>query len=199
MATGETVGEGEVHGAIEGATLAPDGVEHGADIFPPFDATTFPSQLLWLAITFVAFYYLMANVALPRIAGILESRRDRIASDLDTAQRLKQESDEAIASYEAALAEARANAYGIAEEAREAARKVVDARRAEIEAELGEKLAAAESRIGEIKGEAMRQVGTIASEIAAAIVDKLAGLSTGSADVDAAVTTAMEERQGDAV
>ena len=33
----------------------------------------------------------MAKVALPRIGGILEDRRDRIASDLDTAERLKQE------------------------------------------------------------------------------------------------------------
>ena len=70
-------------------TLVETPTEH--KVFPPFDSTTFASQLLWFAITFALLYYLMAKVALPRIAGILEDRRDRIASDLDLAERLKRE------------------------------------------------------------------------------------------------------------
>ena len=53
--------------------------------FPPFDSSTFPSQLLWLAITFGLFYIFMNKVVVPRIGGILEHRRDRIAKDLDEA------------------------------------------------------------------------------------------------------------------
>ena len=60
--------------------------EHnGSGSFPPFDSSTFSSQLIWLAITFGLFYYLMSRVALPRISGILETRSDRIAQDLDVA------------------------------------------------------------------------------------------------------------------
>ncbi|MEP1881060.1 MAG: ATP F0F1 synthase subunit B, partial [Roseibium sp.] len=87
--------------------------EHGAG-FPPFDSSTFASQILWLAITFGLFYWIMKNVAVPRIAGILEDRKDRIAGDLAEANRLKQETDAAIAAYEQALAEARNKAHGIA-------------------------------------------------------------------------------------
>jgi F-type H+-transporting ATPase subunit b len=36
--------------------------EHGVG-FPPFDATTYSSQLLWLAVTFGFFYWIMKNVA----------------------------------------------------------------------------------------------------------------------------------------
>ncbi len=77
--------------------------QRSTTVFPPFDATTFASQLLWLAITFGVLYYLMARVAVPRIAGIIEDRRDRIASDLDMADRLKTDSEEALAAYEKAL------------------------------------------------------------------------------------------------
>ena len=115
--------------------------------FPPFDSSTFPSQLLWLAITFAILYYLMAKVALPRIAGILEDRRDRIASDLDMAERLRSDSEEALAGYERALAQARAKAHGIAEAARGEAKAAADAQRAEIEADLEKKLGSAEARI----------------------------------------------------
>ncbi len=50
--------------------------------FPPFDVTTFTSQLLWLAITFGIFYWIMKNVAITRNAGILGERKARIAGDL---------------------------------------------------------------------------------------------------------------------
>jgi F-type H+-transporting ATPase subunit b len=80
---------------------------HGGGAFPPFDPSTFPSQLLWLAITFGLFYLFLKRVVLPRVGGILEVRRDRIAQDLDQAARMKSEADAAVAAYEQELAEAR--------------------------------------------------------------------------------------------
>ena len=74
--------------------------------FPPFDASTFASQILWLVITFGLFYLFMSRVVLPRIASILETRRDRIAQDLNEANRLKDEADQAFATYEQELADA---------------------------------------------------------------------------------------------
>ena len=44
-------------------------------------ARPFPSQLLWLAITFGLFYLFLKKVVLPRLGGILEDRSDRIAQD----------------------------------------------------------------------------------------------------------------------
>src|ERR1700693_658301 len=87
--------------------------------FPPFDQQTFPSQRLWLALTFVALCLLMSKIALPRIDSILERRRARIAGDLAEAQRLKGESDAAIASYEKALADARARAQALVSDSRQ--------------------------------------------------------------------------------
>ena len=175
--------------ATNAGTEAPPPGEHKA--FPPFNSETFPSQLLWLAITFAILYYLMAKIALPRIGGILEDRRDRIASDLDMAERLKQESEEAEAAYDKALAEARAKAFTIAETAREEAKAASDALRAEAEAALNKQLAAAEARIGEIKSKALSDVGAIAAEATEAIVSALAGATVGRDEADKAVAEAM--------
>ncbi len=172
-------------------TEAPPPGQHEA--FPPFDSTWFASQLLWLAITFVILYYIMAKVALPRIGGILEDRRDRIASDLDMAERLRQESEEAEATYDKALANARAKAFTIAETAREEAKAAADAQRSEAEAALNQQLAAAESRIGEIKSKALSDVGAIAAEATEAIVGALTGSVISRDEADAAVAEALRK------
>jgi len=166
--------------------------EQGSGNFPPFDGTTFPSQLLWLAITFGVFYYVMAKVVLPRIGGILEDRRDRIAGDLAEAGRLKSDSDEAIAAYEQALAEARQNAHGIAQATRDKLNAEVTAKRQAAEAELAKKVEKADAQISEIKAEAVAQVGDVAKETAAALVDTLIGGKISDGDVSKAVDAAMK-------
>ena len=90
---------------------------HGG--FPPFQSETFASQLVWLTIAFVLLYVLMAKLALPRVASIIESRQKHIEDDLADASRLKGELDAAVAAYEKALADARDRAQAIATETRE--------------------------------------------------------------------------------
>ena len=173
-------------------TLVETPAEH--KVFPPFDATTFASQLLWFAITFVVFYYLMAKVALPRIGGILEGRRDRIAADLDQAEGLKSESEQAAAAYEKALADARSKASAIAGTARDAAKGKTDQQRKDVEADLGRQLAAAEARIADIKSKALAEVGAIAGDTTDALVKALGGVEATAKEVSDAVASALAER-----
>lgn len=148
---------------------------HGGGTFPPFDPGTYGSQLLWLAITFGALYYAMSKVIVPRIGSILETRSDRIEQDIAEAQRLKDETDGAIAAYEEALAGARAKAHGIAHMAREKAKSESDQAVAKVEAGLAENLAKAERQIAAVKVEAMASVNEIAAETAETVVKTLVG------------------------
>ena len=174
--------------ASEGTTIVVES-EHGEEtttgtsshdvkdsgVFPPFDSSTFGPQLFWLALTFGALYLLMSKVALPRIGEILEVRRDRIEGDLAEADRLRKKTDQAIASYEAELAEARAKSQTIAEETRAGLKADIDAKRAEVEADLAKKVAVAESRIQKTKADALSNVDDIAADTAVALVSKLTG------------------------
>ena len=186
----------ETEAGQDAEALAPEthsevGVEHDAGgVFPPFDSSTFPSQLLWLAITFGLFYLFLKKVVLPRISGILEVRSDRIAQDLDQAARMKDEADAAIAAYEQELADARARANTIGQQARDAAKADAEAERRKVEADLEAKLSSAEGRIGSIKEAALRDVGAIAEETAASIVQELVGGKVDKAAVAAAVRQA---------
>tara|TARA_R110002124_G_scaffold44422_1_gene135460 strand:+ start:15696 stop:16322 length:627 start_codon:yes stop_codon:yes gene_type:complete len=173
------------------ATTEAHGGEHGSGVFPPFDPATFPSQLLWLAITFGALYLLMSKIALPRIGGILENRKAIMDADLAAADASRQQTDAAIAAYEAALAAAKAKAQGIANESREAIQADLAAKRSAVEADLTAKVSAAEARIMATKTEALTHVDEIATETAQTVVTQLVGdVSTDS--VRAAVAKAKE-------
>jgi F-type H+-transporting ATPase subunit b len=160
---------------------------HGSATFPPFASNTFVSQLLWLAILFGLLYYLMDKVALPRIAAILHNRSVRLSGDLDEAQRMRTEAEAAGAAYQKSLAEARARAKAIAQEARDALAAENDAKRKALEAELAERLAASEATISARTTEAMASVRGIAADTAAAIIERLTGQAPDRASVEAAL------------
>lgn len=163
-----------------------------SDVFPPFDPATFPSQLLWLAICFAALYLLMSKVALPRMGSIIDDRRARIDADLAAAEASQQKTDAAIASYEAALADARSKARGIAAETAETIKAELDTKRKAVETDLSEKVTVAEGRIASTKAAAMAHVDEIASETAQAVVTQLVG-DIPSDSVRAAVAKASKE------
>jgi F-type H+-transporting ATPase subunit b len=164
-------------------TEAPQG--HGA--FPPFQAQHFPSQLVWLTLSFVLLYVLMSRLALPRIGAILAERSRRIADDLKGAQGLKERSDAARAAYEKALADARARAQSVAGATRERQAAEAAATNKRLEAQLHEKLAAAEQSIAATRTAAMGNVGTIAAQTAAAIVERLIGTTPSEREIAAAL------------
>lgn len=157
------------------ATTEAHGDDHHSDVFPPFDPATFPSQLLWLAITFGLLYVLMSKLALPRLGGILENRKALIDADLAAADADRQKTDAAIAAYEKALAEAKSKAQGIATETREAVQADLAQKRTSVESDLSAKIAAAEARIAQTKAEALTHVDEIAAETAQAVVSQIVG------------------------
>ena len=169
-------------------TEAPGG--HG--VFPPFDRETFPSQLFWLAICLLLLYLITSRLVQPRVGGILEGRKRQVAGDLAEASRFKTESEQAIAAYEKALADARARAQAIATETRDRLQAEADRNRKRLEDQLNARLAAAETQIAATKAAAMANVRGIAAEAAAAIVVRLTGITAPEPTVAAAVDAVLK-------
>jgi F-type H+-transporting ATPase subunit b len=161
--------------------------------FPPFNQETFASQLVWLAIFFVALYVIIARAAIPRIGGIVEARRDRIEGDLAEANNLKEQSSTALAAYEKSLADARGRAQALANETRDKLNAEADTARRALETELNAKLAKAEKTIAATKTAAMSNVRSIAVDTASAIVERLTGTAPAAGAVESAVTNALKQ------
>ena len=164
------------------ASEAAEGASKSSGL-PQLDPTHFTGQLFWLTLTFVALLFVMSRIALPRVGDVLDERRDRIKRDLDAAGRLKDETDAALANYEKALADARANASGIAKETREKLAAETEAERHRVDSQIALKLQNAEARILTTKSKAVSAIGEIATETARAVVSKLIGQDVSPEDV----------------
>jgi F-type H+-transporting ATPase subunit b len=181
-------GHGEAKGAV--AHTEADG-GHKAP-FPPFERSTFASQLVSLLIAFVALYLIVSRIALPRVGSLLDERQNAIDGDLAAAQKLKDESDAALKAYESELAAARSRAQAISAETREKLNAASDAERKTLEERLSLKLAEAEKTIAATRETAMSNVRGIAADAAGAIVQRLSGVLPDGALLDRAVDASLK-------
>lgn len=165
--------------------------EHAAKPgMPQLDTSTWPSQLFWLAVTFIALYIIISRIAIPRTGGVIEKRKSTIEGDLAAAQKLKADTEKALKDYEAALAAARSKASGIAAENRNRINAELDGERAKLDAEMGGKIAEAEKKIAASKAKALADVESVAADLAASIVGELTGAKVAKTDAAAAIAKA---------
>jgi F-type H+-transporting ATPase subunit b len=160
---------------------------------PQFDPSSFPSQIFWLVVSFVALYLVVSRLAVPRIAEVLEQRRRLVQDDIDRAAALKAETDQAIAAYEQAMAEARSQAQDHVRAIAAEVKALADKRTAEVTEAVNAQIAAAEARIAKARAESLDGIRQTAVESARAVVAKLAGLTPEAGAVEAAVAAAAKE------
>lgn len=165
------------HAAADAAHGAADAGAHGAEAggaFPPFDATTFGTQLSWFALTFLLLYLVVSRFVLPRVGSVLERRADAVKNDLDQAAQKSADAEEARATMERAIAKARADARAMVDAARADITAKLTAEQEAAEKRLAERIAAAEGRVDAARKKALAEVPALADALAREIADKLA-------------------------
>ena len=155
---------------------------------PQLNIPDFAPQLVWLAISFILLYVLMAWLGLPRIGKAIAARRDRIDGDLARAAQVKAEAEAVLAAYQKGLAEARASAQATLKATHDRFAAEAAERQRELGEQLAQQIAAAEARIAATKNEALAEVRGIAVDVGRAIVEKL----TGAMPDDARMATAVD-------
>jgi F-type H+-transporting ATPase subunit b len=160
---------------------------------PQLDATWFASQIFWLIIAFAILYYLLSRKALPRLSEILEARQDRIAADLDEAERLRRDAEEALARYQQVVAKAQGEAHAMLAETQARLQAAAAERQAELDRDLARQLAEAEARIAAARRSALKELEEAAAVAAQAAVERLVGIKVAKKAAQAALRDVLEE------
>ena len=153
---------------------------------------TFVGQIFWTIVTFGLLYWAVAKVILPRIAGTLEERQDKIDDDLSRAEKLKGEADQVMADYEQGLQTARAEASDLLRQAEEAWAAEAGKRNAAEDKKLAQKIKKDEERIAKARAEAEGNLKTVAATVAVSLTDKLIGVTPEDKQVSKAVDAVVQ-------
>ena len=174
----------KVEGAAQAAESAPG--------MPQLDFSTFPNQIFWLVVTLIVLYLVLSRVALPRIATVLSERHGAIQRDLDKAEEMKRSAIEAENTYKKALADARAKANDIVNEAKAEIQKDLDKAIAKADLEIAAKAAESEKAISAIKDSAVQSIEEVANITANNIVDAILPEAADTKKIKVAVATRLK-------
>jgi F-type H+-transporting ATPase subunit b len=173
---------------IEGTANAAE----SASGMPQLDFSTFPNQIFWLIVTLVVLYLVLSRIALPRIATVLSERHGAIQRDLDKAEEMKRSAIEAENTYNKALADARAKANDIVNEAKSEIQKDLDKAIAKADLEIAAKAVESEKAISAIRDSAVQSVEEVANITANNIVDAILPEAADTKTIKAAVAARLK-------
>jgi F-type H+-transporting ATPase subunit b len=185
-----------VYGAFAGlAALVASGTvlaKEGSGGMPQLDYHDFAPQLVWLAIAFVALYFVMSRLAVPRIEDTLAKRQAKIQGDLDAAEKANEETRALVADYEKRLADAREDARRVTRERGEADSAEAAALFKDLHDRLAKQIDEAEKRIAAQRDDVMAGLEHMARDIGQEVYAKLAGQPADQRALAGKVTAAIK-------
>ena len=129
---------------------------------------------IWVAIAFIMFVALVVYLEVPgKVMGLLDSRADAIARELEEARKLRAEAEAILADYKRRAENTEAEAAAILAQAeREAAAYAQEARTA-FDETIARRLSVAEQKIKLEEEKARKQIRAQAAELAIAAAEQL--------------------------
>jgi F-type H+-transporting ATPase subunit b len=155
--------------------LSADAAEEGNNFWETaYPILPHPGELIFGLISFTILYLVVRAKVVPRLEEIFAERTAAIEGGIAKAEQVQAEADAALHEYQDQLAQARAEAGRIREEARAEGASIVAEMRTQAQAEADRITVAAQQQIEAERQQAMVQlrteVGQLATELASRIV-----------------------------
>ncbi len=144
----------------------------GDSIFIIPNGTFFFELFAFLIVLFVLWRYVV-----PPLTKAMEARQTAIRTQIEDAERTRAEAQSTLENYRAQLAEARAEANRLREEAREQGRAIIEELRVKAQEEATRVTAAGESRLATERAQVMASLRAEVGQLAVDLAEKIVGTS----------------------
>jgi F-type H+-transporting ATPase subunit b len=160
------------------------GAEEG---MPQLNPDYWVSQIFWVILVFTILYVILWKIILPKINENLENRKSQILTDLDDAQKFKDQSEENISEYNKIFNQAKQDAKKILDETRKKINLDIENKNNQFNLEIDKEIENAEKEIKTLKLSSIKDINKISIETSSEIVRKMVGTEVNASSVSAIV------------
>ena len=154
---------------------------------PQLNPDYWVSQIFWVMLIFGTLYVILWKAILPKINENLENRKSQILTDLDEAQKLKNQSEKKISEYNMILSKAKQDAKKILDETRKKINLDIKNKNNQFNLEIDKEIENAEKEIKTLKLSSIKDINKISIETSSEIVRKMVGTEVNASSVSAIV------------
>ena len=160
------------------------GAEEG---MPQLNPDYWVSQIFWVTIIFGALYIILWRIILPRINENLENRKSQILTNLNEAQKFKDQSEKKISEYNKIIIDAKLEAKKKLYETRKKISRDIENKKKQFNLEIDKEFENAENEVKKLKLSSIEDINKIAIETSPEIVRKILGIEINASKVSAIV------------
>jgi len=154
---------------------------------PQLNPDYWVSQIFWVILIFGILYVILWRIILPKINENLENRKSQILTDLDDAQKFKDQSEEKLSEYNKILNQAKQEVKKILDETRKKINLDIKNKNNQFNLEIDKEIENAEKEIKMLKLSSIEDINKIAIETSSEIVRKIVGTEVNASSVSAIV------------
>lgn len=159
---------------------------------PQLDPTWYASQAFWMLLTFCAMFLMMWRFVMPSMRATVDARRSRIENDIRETERLKEEAARLLKELDEAQNLVKTETQAAFARAQEDAQIYIRQSEEEFNARLSAHIAEKEQALDAAKKAALDDIAVISGDLAQAIIQKTAGISTSAEEIKKTTSSVME-------
>jgi len=160
------------------------GAEEG---MPQLNPEYWVSQIVWLIITFGFLYIILWKVILPKITQNLENRKVQILSDLDSAQKFRDQSEKKNLEFNKIINLAKQEAKKKLDETRNKINNDIKNKKKNFNLEIEQEMQKVEKEIKTLRLSSIKHINKIAVEISSEVVRKIMNTEVNTSNISAIV------------
>ena len=154
---------------------------------PQLDPKYWASQAFWLVLVFTLLYLAISKFFIPKIKSSLDDRENKIKSDIDEANKLKELSEKKQKEYNVVIENAKKEVQKILNENKNRLNTEIQNKKKVIEKEIEKEIEKAQVEIKNLKKSSINNIGKISEEIAQKIIEEISGDKLNESSIKAAI------------
>ena len=154
---------------------------------PQLNPEFWAAQIFWLVLIFAILYIAISKIFLPKIINVIENRKLKIVSDIDEAQKLKDNAENKLKEYNQVIENSKKEAQKLVRDNKKQLDIDLEQKKQKFTEEIEKELKSVEQEIKELKKTSLLNINKIATEITNDLLKKIMGTNSNMSSVSAIV------------